>query len=233
LGREAAKIVLPAECIVCVRSLPWRGRIASCCEHCWSALPRIEESKCRRCALIWTGGGGEEFTCLACHERDDAPGWIDSWGHYRDGLERVLAAFKFERQDFLAAPLATLLAEVLDEREDIFFDSLVPVPMSRKKQRERGYNQAELLAQALSRSVAVPMRQELVKHRDNQTQSHLPKRERAANVSAVFRARRTLDGERVLLVDDICTTAETLRACSRVLREAGAGEVCAITVARA
>jgi ComF family protein len=233
LGREAAKIVLPAECIVCGDSLPWRGRIASCCGRCWSALPRIEESKCRRCALIRPGGDGEAFTCLDCHRHDDAPGWIDSWGHYRDGLERVLAAFKFERQDFLAAPLATLLADVLTGRGDVFFDSLVPVPMSRRKQRERGYNQAELLAQALSRSTAIPMRHELVKHRDNQTQSHLPKNERAANVSAVFLPRRTLDGERVLLVDDICTTAETLRACSRVLRQAGAGEVCAITIARA
>jgi competence protein ComFC len=218
---------------VCARPLPWRGRIASCCQHCWNALPRIEESKCRRCAVVRPGESGEPFTCLDCHRRDEEPGWIDSWGHYRDGLERVLTAFKFERQDFLAAPLATLLAQLLERRGDIFFDSLVPIPMSRKKLRERGYNQAELLAQALSRSIAIPMRHELVKYRDNQTQSHLPKKERQANVSAVFRARRVLDGERLLLVDDICTTAETLRACSRELRQAGAGEVCAITVARA
>jgi competence protein ComFC len=183
--------------------------------------------------VIRAGGDGESFTCLDCHRRDDGPGWIDSWGHYRDGLERVLTAFKFERQDFLAAPLAMLLAQLLDGRRDIFFDRLVPVPMSRKKQRERGYNQAELLARALSRLVAVPVCHDLVKYRDNQSQSHLPKKEREANVSTVFRARRALDGERVLIVDDICTTAETLRACSRALREAGAGEVCAITVARA
>jgi ComF family protein len=218
---------------VCTLPLPWRGRIASCCERCWSALPRIEESKCRRCALVRPGGDGEAFTCLDCHRRDDGPGWIDSWGHYRDGLERVLTAFKFERQDFLAAPLATLIAQVLQDRGDIFFDCLVPVPMSRRKQRERGYNQAELLAQALSRSTAIPVRRALVKHRDNQAQSHLSKKERAANVSAVFRARSALDGERLLLIDDICTTAETLRACSRALRQAGAGEVCAVTVARA
>lgn len=234
LGRGAAKIVLPSDCVVCQESLPWRDRVASCCQVCWSALPRIEESKCRRCAFPWDGSGPEEsFVCLDCRNRNWTVSWIDSWGHYRAGLENVLAAFKFRRHDFLGRPLAGLLLQTLQSRRDLFFDRVVPVPMHQRKLRRRGYNQAEILALELSRSICVPMRRSLTKRRENQTQSRLPKAERSENVRDVFRVAERVEGDRVLLVDDICTTGETLDAASRALLGAGAATVCAVTVARA
>lgn len=240
LGREAAKIVLPSDCVVCARPLPWSERVGSCCNQCWRGLPAIRVSKCRVCASTWNGSEAREpYTCLACHERRWPLTWIDSWGHYRDGLESVLHAFKFGRHDFLARPLGLLLMDLLAERQDPYFDWIVPVPMHPKKLRRRGYNQSELLARSLSAASGIPMLRILRKHRDNSTQSRLPKAERAANVRNVFttgtdrRARRQLDEARVLLVDDICTTGETLAAASRVLVEAGAGAVAAVTVARA
>lgn len=240
MGREAAKIVLPSDCVVCDRLLPWSERVASCCLTCWNALPRIEQSKCRVCASpsrVSVGSG--QYTCLACHDRDWQLVWTDSWGHYRDGLERLLHAFKFGRHDFLAGPLSNLLREVLDDREDTFFDWIVPVPMHPKKIRRRGYNQAELLAVALGRTTGIPVRNCLRKRVDNPTQSRLPKAARAENVRGVFvvtekhRSGSGLHGERFLLVDDICTTGETLAAAARALSDAGAGAISALTVARA
>lgn len=240
LGREAAKIVLPSDCVVCERPLPWSDRVSSCCRTCWIGLPEIEVAKCRICATPWSRlTRSEQYTCLACHDRDWQLSWIDSWGHYRDGLESLLHAFKFGRHDFLARPLGGLLMELLEQRNDTYFDWIVPVPMHPKKTRARGYNQSELLACALGRNAGIPVCNSLRKIADNQTQSRLPKSERAANVKGVFtvsesrRWRSRVEGARVLIVDDICTTGETLAAAAEALATAGAGAISAVTVARA
>jgi ComF family protein len=149
-------------------------------------------------------------------------------------MERLLGALKFERHDFLDDALSGLLEEVLRERGDLAFDAIVAVPMSRRKERRRGYNQAELLARALSRRVAIPCDMALLTRRGERAmQSALPRRERAANVRGVFVATPRVEKLSILIVDDICTTGETLRACAVSLRDAGASRVCAIAVAKA
>lgn len=160
--------------------------------------------------------------------------WCEAWGEYRGTLDRVLAALKFQRHDFLDDAVASLLEETLRERGDLAFDAVTAVPMARKKERRRGYNQAELLARALSRRVGLRCDMTLLTRREERaTQSTLPKRERAANVRGAFAAPSRVKGKSILVVDDICTTGETLRACATVLARAGAARVCAITVAKA
>ena len=175
-----------------------------------------------------------EFRCIACLEDPLPVGWTDAWGHYRGSLERLLHAFKFERHDFLDDSLAGLLEDILRARGDLEFDSVVPVPMHRKKLRKRGYNQAELLARALARRLGARCQPALlVKKLEREAQSTLARAQRAANVRGAFGASPAVDGRSVLLVDDVCTTGETLRACAGTLRRAGAARVCAIVVAKA
>jgi ComF family protein len=226
LGRETARIVLHAACVVCDRELPWRARTASCCAECWASLPAIASSKCASCALPIPEGD----CCLACM-RDPLPvGWTEAWGHYRGALERVLHAFKYERHDFFAAPLAGLMETTLRERD---FDAVVPVPMHRSKLRRRGYNQAELLARALARHLrARCQRALLTKTDDTPAQSKLARAARAANVRHAFTASPRADGLSILLVDDVSTTGETIRACAGELLRAGAARVCAAVVAK-
>lgn len=172
--------------------------------------------------------------CIACSSDPLPVGWCDAWGEYRAGLERVLHAFKFGRHDFLDQPLAELMEGLLVARGDRAFDAVLPVPMHRAKQRRRGYNQAELLAMALARRIAVPCRPELLtKRKEKQTQSMLARAARAENVRGVFAASHRAAGRSLLLVDDVCTTGETLRACARALMTAGAARVCALSVAKA
>ena len=228
LGREAARIVLPSWCAVCDGELPWRARTASCCAKCWSALPKISGVKCDSCALPLAGD--MTARCIDC-QLDPLPlGWCDAWGHYTGGLEKLLHAFKFGKHDFLDDAFASLLEETLRERE---FDGIVPVPMSRAKERRRGYNQAELLAWALSKRLGVRCDLFLTKKSEGETQSLLPRDQRAANVRHAFRASPKVKGKSLLLIDDICTTGETLRACANELLRAEAARVCAITVAKA
>lgn len=159
--------------------------------------------------------------------------WSEAWGYYRGPLERLLHAFKFGRHDFLDDGLASLLDETLRLRGDVAFDAVVAVPMAPAKERRRGYNQAELLARALARRTGIPCDATLLaKSGDHDTQSKLTRRERAANVKGAFTASAAAKGKSLLLIDDICTTGATLRACATQLRRAGAERVCAIAVAR-
>ncbi|MGZ4778282.1 MAG: ComF family protein [Thermoanaerobaculia bacterium] len=233
LGRSAARIVLPSWCVVCARELPWRNRVASCCGPCWEDLPQIRTKQCRSCAMAWSGETSGDL-CIDC-QLDPLPvGWTVAWGHYRGGLERLLHAFKFERHDFLEDSLATLLLDAIDTRSDREFDVVVPVPMHRSKERRRGYNQAELLARAVARRLAVRCEPPLLtKTFERETQSTLARNERAANVRGAFRASPRVEGSSILMVDDICTTGETFRACATELLRAGAKRVCAVAVAKA
>ena len=230
LGRETARIVLHASCVVCDRELPWRDRKASCCGACWSALPRITGAKCDSCAMPWSAGG-EGFRCISCLDDRLPVGWTEAWGHYRGSLERLLHAFKFERHDFLDAPLAELLESVAKDSD---FDAIVPVPMHRSKLRQRGYNQAELLGRALAKRLRIPCEPSmLLKRVERSAQSTLARSDRAANVRGVFATSPKVRERSILIVDDICTTAETLRACAHALHSGNASRVCAVVVAKA
>jgi ComF family protein len=226
LGREALGIVLPAWCVVCQRLLPWRDRTASCCRDCWTALPKITSPKCTSCALPLV----EDALCIDCLVDPLPLDWCEAWGHYLGGLERLLHAFKFERHDFFDAPLAELLEGNL---RDLDFDAIVPVPMSRPRERKRGYNQAELLARALASRIGVRCELLLTARGGRKTQSKLTRPQRAANVRGAFTVSARSKGKSVLIVDDVCTTGETLRACAAALRTGGASRVCAIAVAKA
>ena len=172
--------------------------------------------------------------CIPCLNDPLPVEWTEAACHYRGVMERVLHALKFERHDFLAGALASLLEETLRARGDLAFDAIVAVPMGRAKERRRGYNQAELLARALARRLGAGCDMTLLtRRRERATQSMLPKRQRAANVRGAFAASSRVKGTSILVVDDICTTGETLRACATALRRAGASRVCAVTVARA
>lgn len=227
-GREALRIVLPSWCIACERELPLGDRTASCCAACWASLPRISGAKCVSCALPLPAGE----ICIDCLTSPLPVDWCEAWGAYRGPLERLLHALKFQRHDFLDDALAALLDETLRDRD---FDAVVAVPMHRAKERKRGYNQAELLARALGRRIHVACDMTLLtrQRRERATQSRLPKRDRAANVVGAFAASPRADGTSILIVDDICTTGETLRACAAALRDAGASRVCAVAVAKA
>lgn len=234
LGREALRIVLPSWCVACRRELPWRDRTASCCGECWASLPKYHGAKCVSCALPSPVPDVENYLCLSCTTERLPLDWCEAWGEYAGALERLLHALKFERHDFLADALASLAEETLRARGDLAFDAIVAVPMSRAKLRRRGYNQAELLARSLSSRVGLRCDMTLLRRRgERATQSTLPRRDRAANVRGAFAAASHVKGQSILVVDDICTTGETLRACADALLREGASRVCAVTVAKA
>ena len=110
---------------------------------------------------------------------------------------------------------------------------MIPVPLARERERERGFNQALLLARRIASRLELPTRPRwLARVRATRPQSDLSAAERRANVRGAFRASRRVAGRHVVVVDDILTTGATLGECARALREAGAWRVGVVTVAR-
>jgi len=179
--------------------------------------------------MPWSGQTDGDL-CFDCMPDPLPLDWCEAWGRYSGPLERVLHALKFERHDFLDDQLAALLHETM---RDFDFDAIVPVPMHWLRRHHRGYNQAELLARALSRRIGIPAELLLRKTHGGSPQSTLARDARARNVRKAFAASPRAKGKRILIVDDICTTGETLRACARVLLGAGSSRVCAIAIAKA
>ena len=112
------------------------------------------------------------------------------------------------------------------------FDAIVPVPLHWMRRWQRGFNQSALLAQILSRRRGIPMRNALRRTHSTRTQAGLSNHARRENVARAFRARG-VDGQRLLLIDDVMTTGSTAAACARALKRAGARRVTLLTLARA
>ncbi len=148
-------------------------------------------------------------------------------------LQQAIFAFKYRNLRALAPELAGLLSEYLDSHP-IRGDCLVPVPLHARRMRQRGYNQAGLLARELGKLHGLPMEEGLLRRvRDASPQVDATSRQqRKENVAGGFAASGTATGGKIILIDDVATTGSTLSACAAALKEAGASSVWALTLAR-
>ena len=152
---------------------------------------------------------------------------------------KIIHALKYEGWRAVAPSMSHRLARLswpLDVEEERA--AIVPVPLARSRQRERGYNQSELLAQALSKLWNIPVWSEVVtRERATRTQTELTPGERLSNVAGAFcvheSATKKLRGAHVIILDDVVTTGATLGACALALFEAGARIISYVTFGRA
>jgi ComF family protein len=159
-------------------------------------------------------------------------------GLFQGPLRNAVHNLKYEGDTPLAAPLAALMSNALASddswvAEDGTPPVLVPVPLHPAKKRARGYNQSELLAHRLSRLTSWRVAPGLERVKNTRSQVGLSAEERADNVTAAFEWRGDDMPERILLIDDVCTTGSTLTQCALALRAHGCEHVSAVTVARA
>jgi predicted amidophosphoribosyltransferase len=252
-------VLLAPPCAACAAPLdvPTAGPV---CEDCWRAVRPLTPPICDGCGLplsprstIDDGPPMLEARCPDC--ADDRPiTRARAAGAYSGALREIIHAFKYQGRQSLARPLA---ARMRDAAGGLLADAdfLVPVPLHRSRLRERGFNQAALLA----RELGLPCAEALVRVRPTRTQTDLPAERRQANVRGAFALRSSRDRTAapsaeglltcltrspdraiarwtdlcLVLVDDVTTTGSTLNECARVLRAAGAPEVRAVTAARA
>lgn len=159
--------------------------------------------------------------------------YIMSPFEYTGMLRHTILDFKFKNHWAYAPLFADMMKEYLDSY-DIWdeFDYIVPVPLYKNRLKERGYNQAELIAEHVSEYLNIPMRADILyRIRATKKQSSLKRIERVLNVKDAFECKCDLSGRKILLFDDICTTGNTLQSCASALEKANTEKVCALTFA--
>jgi ComF family protein len=223
-------LIAPA-CASCAASLdrPTNGAV---CPRCWNGIVPLTPPFCHQCGdplPSWRAISVAADRCARCRRRPSAVSSARAIGAYDGPLRAILHALKYGKRQSLARPLARLMAASAGEIL-IGVDLVVPVPLHWRRRRTRGFNQARDLA----RHLGLRWREVLRRTRATPSQTDLPAARRHANVRDAFAMRRRQDvrGLTVLIVDDVSTTGATLDACARVLREAGARDVRALTAAR-
>ncbi len=224
-------LVFPAVCPAC-RSLLGRGRRDPLCGGCWEAIQRIVPFHCRRCGALDTSDGDLVASCPSCAGRRLPFDYARSAALYVGALRNAIHAFKFRGKPALARPLGDLLLETSADvlARDVV---LVPVPLTRERRAERGFNQAALLSERVAAAAGLRVETRWLRRiRSTVPQSDLSAAEREANIRGAFEASPAVAGHHVVVVDDVFTTGATVRECARTLRAAGAGRIGVLTVAR-
>jgi ComF family protein len=240
--REAlASVVFPAPCRICAQVLDTGSPVPFCRACLRALLQMLPEPLCARCgrpivsAVVAEGISAPE--CRLCRNQVYGFDLARSFGAYTQGMAHAILLLKYGNVTPLGAWFAQRLVDLVDRLpEPLAADVVVPVPLDRARLKERGYNQAELIARPLARLLGIPFRSYLlVRTRPRPNQLRLTRRERWETVRGAYATHQTaqVDKVRVLLVDDVFTTGATLDACSRALKGAGAARVVGLTAARA
>ena len=231
----ALAFVYPETCQLCGNSRAAREQ-SYICETCRNDFRFIEAPFCQRCGLPFEGAITTDFQCSNCREHDLRFDYARAVVIARDKMLELIGKYKYNRAYWFEPFLAGLLVHAAKpqlSRDQ--WDCIVPVPLYPTKLREREFNQAQRLAAHLGSATLIPVNNRLLRRiLPTQTQTALSRAERIANVRKAFAMRRgaRLNGERIIVVDDVLTTGATTSACTRVLRNAGAASVCVWTVAR-
>jgi ComF family protein len=230
-------VLLAARCRLCEQLLTTASRVPVCAGCLGRVRPLELLASCDRCHQPLSGAVASPdgvLLCGPCRQEETIFDRLRAFGAYEGELQKLIVLLKYHRVRPLARPLGQWLAILLHQHPELAeVDAILPVPLHPRRQRARGYNQAELLAAELSRWAPLQVEASWLRRvKDTPSQTGLTPVQRAENVRGAFACETKLDSARILLLDDVCTTGATLNACARVLKRAGAARLNAVTVAR-
>lgn len=225
-------VAFPRRCPLCNEIVIPKDKKA--CKSCVEKLPIIQEPRCKRCSKpVETQ---EQEYCFDC---------MKSVGHYESGIsifmyegaiKKSLMDYKFRGlKQYAEFYVEQLILHAGERLKGMGIDCIIPIPLHKRKQRIRGFNQAELLAEGISKYLEVPvMNDVLIRTKFTTPQKKLDPKERLHNLIQAFTTIKEKESmicdKKILIIDDIYTTGSTIEACANVLRKAGCRNVYFITV---
>ncbi len=226
----ALDFLFPPHCAACQKS----GSVL--CPPCLAAIRPLAPPLCPQCGKAMPTYSTYGL-CQNCAAHPLHMSGLRAVSIYQEPLRTCIHALKYAGNTRLAEPLGLLLAKAY-QAYGIRADVIVPVPLHRERQRQRGYNQTSLLAEVCARQVGVPLHDRLlVRHRATSSQVGLAAQKRQQNVTGAFLCTPAfvtgvLSGRTILIIDDVCTTGATIEACASPLFAAGAYAVWGLVLAR-
>jgi ComF family protein len=222
LHRVLLDLLFPPRCVVCRRvDAEWF------CAACRSQIDCILPPLCHRC-----GRPLRRAECPYCQKLPLLIDGIRAMAFFEGNMRKTIHAFKYEHHPELARVLGIMLSDYLTTHP-LPADAVTAVPLHAERERERGYNQALLLARVLGAQKNLPVWEDaLARTRATRSQIELDASERHANVQDAFTADGRVAGARLLLIDDVCTTGATMDSCTAALKQRGAKSVWGLALAR-
>lgn len=239
---DLVDFVLRPVCLVCREPVDrWSTRYMDelrglLCSRCPEGIEGIPEPICFRCGSPSAIDDG--FHCRMCERLPVGLGRMRSATMMDAVSETIVHRFKYQGwKDLADFMVMKILSSPWSDRDFWDGDLLVPVPVSRVRRRERGYNQSELLADRISETIGIPSSSRALERVEwRRPQVGLPFGERLENVRNAFsvpvRSMNSIAGKRIILVDDVVTTGATVSACSRALTKGGAKRVSCVSFGR-
>lgn len=228
------ELIYPSKtiCYICGGSLDKEAKY-SVCFRCYNALPFIPDHCCSKCAIplrmIEDGP-----TCEVCKDSKYYFNRALSVVKYEKDIKDLIYKFKYSNHTYLARTMGAMMADKL-RQEGIKIDIIIPIPLYKGKEKERGFNQARLLGKYIGRDLNVPLNIDtLLRIKNTKVMHNLSKSQRQENVRDAFKVveNGVIVNKDILLVDDIFTTGATVNICSKLLMEAGAKSVTVLTFAK-
>lgn len=218
-------LVFPKYCVGCNKEGEWL------CLNCHDQIIYVKSPVCLYCGRLTPIGQ----LCTRCRARSFLTGVIIA-AHYEDGpLKEAIHTFKYDGVIDLKYDLGSILTEAIRARKIKKDFLVIPVPLHKSRRAERGYNQAELLADIISMEFAYPiLKNKLIRTKQKPPQITLSKIERLNNLKGIFswKGENQLKNKNIILVDDVFTTGSTLEECAKVLRLNGAKEIWGLVLAK-
>jgi ComF family protein len=231
-----ADLIFPPLCITCGAVLKEHTPLPFC-PPCTAGIHAVHSPLCPRCGIPFPAADGEDHLCGECLTTERPYAVARAVGLYEETLLTAIHLFKYRGRIGIGEVLGKIMADFAGGQWDMtVFSLIIPVPLHRKRLRERGFNQSVILAREIAKRFSLPLdfmtlRRELF----TAPQVGLGREERLANVRKAFVVGKPekIAGRRILLVDDVTTTGSTLTECASVLMKAKAEAVAILTLARA
>lgn len=227
-------LLFPSKCLSCKKR-----ESNFLCEDCLKKIEFISTPYCKICGKKAEGIVVENYICGECRTTKNYFEYARAAAEYRDILKEAIHFFKYRKKENLKFPLSKLLLEYLeicDVKEEILnCDLIIPVPLHKKRLKERRFNQAHLISEILSEELKIPLISDvLIRIKPTLPQINLNKRQRIENIKGAFLVedKEKVKNKKILLIDDVFTTGSTVRECAKMLKKAGAEKVTVLTLAR-
>ncbi len=216
----------PSKCLYCNKMLNINSDNKWFCNSCIDKFEIIDGKfdKCEKCGRIIEHKGN----CAMCNNNafyDNGYVLFEYAGNIRDCIIRYKFNNKKSYSEYFADVMAEYIKLKTDGKYESIYDYITCVPLYKSKERIRGYNQTELIAKKLSKSLNIPYVRAVKKIRNTKQQSTLSEKEREINIKNAFKCCYNIKDRKILIVDDILTTGHTINECSRILKKAGADRV--------